>query len=127
MEREVFMERKYRGYPQPYMIYDREQQVQQSPQAAYSEDRRRMRAEHEYFKGIYPMTARRPQRFVEAEVDRMDAPGSAMYDEYPDREQLYRMRDRILDDTESDGFREDRDLVLVLLLNEMVRRRAERM
>lgn len=153
MEREVFMERIYRGYPQavweqqtvqsmgnsvvqdmgtgmmrdaermPYMLYNREQQQEWTE--AWS-DKRRRRAEQEYFKGLYPMSVRRCQRFVEAECDRCDKPGNPMYDEYPDREQLYRMRERILKNAEEMGFREDRDLVMLLLLNEIDRRRAEK-
>lgn len=142
MEREVFMGKIYRGYPQviweqlaaqsinngviqetemmPYMLYNREQQ-QEWP-GDWS-DKRRRRAEQEYFKALYPMSMRRCQQFVEAECDRLDVPGSPMYDEYPDREQLYRIRDRILKNAEAAGFRENRDLVLLLLLNEIEKRR----
>lgn len=145
MEREVFMERIYRGYPQavwgqmpaqnmensviqaaermPYMLYNREQQQEWTGDWS---DKRRRQAEREYFKGLYPMSARRCQRFVEAECDRCDTPGSPMYDEYPDREQLYRMRERILKNAGEMGSREDQDLVLLLLLNEIDRRRTEK-
>lgn len=108
---------------EPYMIYNREMQTE-VPNVW--DERRRMRAEYEYFRGLYPMSVRKWQRLVDEELDRNDGPGSAIYDEYPDREMLYRLRDRIIRNAAALGYLENQDLVLLLLLNEVLRRRAER-
>ena len=136
----LFMELIYRGYPlalqqaarsagtvmvqstemQPYMLYKREEQTREE------NGRRRIRAEHDYFKGLYPMTVRRWQVMVDEMCDRYDYPGSPIYDEYPDRESLFRMRDRIIRSAGVSGLEEDRNLAYVLLLAELCRRRAIR-
>ncbi len=108
---------------EPYMVYNRENR-QAWP--ADWDDRRRMQAEYDYVRGLYPMSVRGWQRFVEAEFDRNDGPGSQIYDEYPDREWLYRLRNRIVANAGAQGFIENEDVVLVLVLNEMLRRRVER-
>ena len=110
---------------EPYMIYNREAQAEVPP-ALTLDDRRRIRAEYEYFRGLYPMSVRRWQRFVEEEFDRHDRPGSAIYDEYPDREMLYPLRDRIIQNAAAQGYVENQDLVMILVLNEMLKRRALR-
>lgn len=107
----------------PYLLFNREERLQR-PEAW--DERRRMRAEYEYFRGMYPMTVRRWQRYVEEEFDRSDGPGSAIYDEYPDRESIYLLRDRIMKNAGEQGYIENKDLVLILVLNEMLRRRSER-
>lgn len=127
------MEMIYRGYPQaipvqaqetkPYMLYRREDQ--QDDDRGRSE-RRRMREEQEYFKGLYPPAARRCRQYVEGVCDRMDRPGSGMYDEYPDREYLGRMRDQVLDEAGRAGHHADRDMAWILLLEEVERRRRQR-
>ena len=135
----------YRGYPQafywpyaaqnvvmaaqevldtqlePYMVYRRENQTRWPMEW---DDRRRLRAEYDYFRGLYPMAVRRCQQLVEAECDRIDGPACCMYDEYPDRETLYRMCDRIQRTAREQGFPDDRDMIHVLLLNEILKRRA---
>lgn len=141
MEREVFMERIYRGYPQviweqlaaqslagsetqqPYLLYNRDAQP---GMPVPMDERRRIQAEYEYFRGMYPLAVRRWQRFVDMEVDANDVPGGAIYDEFPDREMIFRMRDRILRNAAAHGFVENQDLVMVLVLNEILRRRALR-
>lgn len=130
----------YRGYPQalwperrntapvtaqstemrPYMLYKREEQVNADS------GRRRIRMEHDYFKGLYPMAVRRWQGMVDEMCDRYDYPGSPIYDEYPDRESLFRMRDHIVRSAGENGLEEDRNLAYVLLLAELCRRRAIR-
>ncbi len=104
----------------PYMIYNWEEQ---SGQNNPWDDRRRIQAEYEYFHGLYPLSARSWQRFVEEEMDRSDVPGNMMYDEYPDRENLYLMRDRIMRNAGEQGRMENQDMVLILMLHEILRRR----
>lgn len=127
------MERIYRGYPQalpvsaqemkPYMLYRREERQEDSRGRS---EKRRMREEQEYFKGLYPPKARKCRQFVEEVCDRMDRPGSGMYDEYPDREYLGRMRDRVMDEAERAGMHADRDMAWILLLEEVERRRRQK-
>lgn len=131
------MERNYRGYPQgmdgsnwwrpnmgmaPYMIYNRE--AQQTRPDKWDE-KRRMQAEYDYIRGLYPTDVRRWQRFVEEEFDRNDGPGSSIYDEYPDREWIYRVRKRIMKHAGEQGPVTNEDMVLILMLHEMLRRRAK--
>lgn len=120
------MENIYRGYPRqetkPYMLYRREDQRPQRDDY----DRQRRCRDLEYFRGLYPQSMRRCQSFVEEGCDRYDYPGSPIYDDYPDRESLYRIRDGILKNAESRGYSADRDLTQLLLLHEIGRRRARR-
>ena len=132
----------YRGYPQyaqypqalaaaeqepvlqPYMIYHRQES---GPLAAAPQGYRRFLMEQEYFKGLYPLSVRRWQRLAEEESDRHDYPGSPMYDEYPDREFLYQVRNAMVRRGAEWGQEADdrmRDLAFVLLLGEVSRRRA---
>ena len=120
------MEMVYRGYPQkyenaPYRIYNREAQEKLPDEW---NDRRRIRAEYEYVRGLYPMNLRMWQRFVEEEFDRNDGLGSAIYDEWPDREWIYGMRNRIMRNAGEQGRIDEKDAVMVMVLHEMLRRRA---
>ncbi len=120
------MELVYRGYPQkyekkPYRIYNREFQQDMS---AEWDDRRRLQAEYEYVRGLYPLNMKNWQRFVEEEFDREDGPNSAIYDEWPDREWLYGMRSRIMRNAGEQGRMTNEDVVLVMILHEMLRRRG---
>ena len=49
-----------------------------------------------------------------------------MYDEYPDREFLYRVRDQIMKNAQDQGMEVRQDLTQVLLLEEIGRRRNTR-
>ena len=120
------MELVYRGYPQkyekePYRIYNREFQQDLSVEW---DDRRRLQAEYEYVRGLYPLNMKNWQRFVEEEFDREDGPNSAIYDEWPDREWLYGMRSRIMRNAGEQGRMTNEDVVLVMILHEMLRRRG---
>lgn len=101
----------YRGYPLSW-------------QTDAERDIRKIREEQEYFKGLYPQTVKKYQGIVDAECDRHDFPKSFIYDEYPDRETLFLVRDRIMHEGTKKGMEEERDMTYVLLLNEMERRRA---
>lgn len=115
------MERIYRGYPlpQPYMLYRREDQKGSAP-----DDRIERERDMEYFFGLYPRAVRRSQSLVEEGCDAFDYPGSPIYDRYPDREAIARIRDRILKNARDKGMEADRDLIELLLLHEILRRRV---
>lgn len=124
----------YRGYPQvlhmmeqngepkPYMIYRREEKKPVSEE----DERRRKQADREYFRGLCPQSMKRCRRLVEEGCDQYDRPGSPIYDDYPDREMIYGMRDGILRRAGELGLTEDRDIVQLLLLHEIQRRRERR-
>lgn len=50
----------------------------------------------EYLQQMYPVQAKRYQKRIVEILDQMDYEGSMIYDEYPDRWQLYRMSQNIL-------------------------------
>ena len=120
------MELMYRGYPQkyekePYQIDNSD--VPQTLPAEWDE-RRRIQAEYEYVRGLYPLNMKNWQRFVEEEFDREDGPDSAIYDEWPDREWLYGMRSRIMKTAGEQGRVTNEDAVMIMILHEMLRRRG---
>ena len=121
----VFMEKRYRGYPPevkkvPWMLYRREEQSA-GPVLTGNE----LRSEMDYLRGLYPLAAKRKQVLAEEACDLLEYPGSPMYDEYPDREFLYRellkVRERYPEETM--GGTEEQDLLQVLFVNEIYRRR----
>ncbi len=121
-----FMGMVYRGYPQalqPYMLYRREEQTPELF-AKSPRERRRHKNEVDYFKGLYPAAVRFCEQLVEELCDRLDYKGSPIYDEYPDRETICRMRNRIVRRAKELGRDADEDMTLVLLLNELLRRRT---
>lgn len=88
---------------------------------------------------LYPRLARQIQPLVTEECDRMEYDGSFMFDVYPDRLQLMRITDRIYDQVDKKHIQEDlmmqsvdshsvwlKDLISVMLLNEMYQRRCRR-
>ena len=121
----VFMEKRYRGYPPevkkvPWMLYRREEQSA-GPVLTGNE----LRSEIDYLRGIYPSAAKRKQVLAEEACDLLEYPGSPMYDEYPDREFLYRelLKVRERHPEETMGGTEEQDLLQVLFVNEIYRRR----
>ena len=54
-------------------------------------------ADLRFMKEMYPEAAKEIQALVEQELDNLDYEGSIIYDEYPDRVQLYRIVSRIYD------------------------------
>ena len=111
----------------------------------YERDRERL-------KEMYPKEAKRIQRVVEEECDKMEYDGSLMFDEYPDRVMVQKLCDdiynKVYDNTTAEveteqyrdrrpggGFpppppppprrdRGGRDLIEILLFDEMFRRRC---
>lgn len=93
----------------------------------------------EYLKEMYPKTTERIQQIVDEECDRQEFEGSILFDQYPDKIAVLRMVNRVYDrmrmegeDEEGVGDRNDggdnrlKDLINVMLLSEMYRRRAKR-
>lgn len=110
----------------------------------------------QYLQQMYPADAKRMQKKVEEECDKLEYEGSMMYDEYPDRVTILLIRDRIADalareDAEKDAVQDyemsdemnatqmrrpgpgmspfdpdRRNLLEVLLYNEMHKRRCKR-
>ncbi|MCD7737270.1 MAG: hypothetical protein LUI07_09995 [Lachnospiraceae bacterium] len=97
--------------------------------------------------GMYPETAKTLLPYIEEACDRMEYEGSAMYDEYPDYTTLYTLQEKIAEaavapvsacsgtggdlgdippsDKGKDGAdRMHNDLIRVMLLQEMHRRRT---
>lgn len=80
---------------------------------------------------LYPLMARRLQPYVEEVCTRLEYPGSMMYDEYPDQLSLLRKSKEVWENVLSgEDFGEKapvweqlQDLIGVLLLQEMIRRR----
>ncbi len=121
----------YMAYPMP-LIYD---------------DERIERRDYEYMKSMYPDAAKRILPYVEEECDRRDDARGMMYDEYPDKLQIRLMGRRIYErvmqnerslrgpehqkndaentDTLRDGQSWIRDLIEVLLYQELYKRRSD--
>ena len=117
----------YMAYPTPFE-YD---------------DERKERQDMEYMKSLYPNAVKRILPFVEDECERMEYEGSMIYDEYPDMLGIRLMCNRICERVEAMDRRDDiedelemqqnrwnnrrdiRDIVEVLLLNELMKRRNE--
>ena len=79
----------------------------------------------DYLRGLYPSAAKRKQVLAEEACDLLEYPGSPMYDEYPDREFLYRELSKVRQrhPEETAGGKEGQDLLQVLFINEIYRRR----
>ncbi len=93
-----------------------------------------------YFKQIYPNTAKQIQREIDKECDQLEYDGSLMFDEFPDRVSLDRISERVYDrlkdmddepSVEAKSFyhaptrRQNllRDFISIILLNEIFNRR----
>lgn len=92
----------------------------------------------EYMQQLYPKEAKRYQKLIAGILDKMDYEGSMIYDEYPDRMQLYRLAMDILDrvkreeknneesDPKADSperWQQIGDLIQILLFYEIYKRR----
>ncbi len=107
------------------------------PMPLQYDDDRIERRDFEYMKSMYPITVKKILPFVEEECERMSYEGSMIYDEYPDQLQMHMMCSRIYDkvrkqkpenDMEMEmqiAGRDDRlrDLIQILLFQELFRRR----
>ncbi len=95
----------------------------------------------EYMKRLYPKTAKAIQKEIDNECDKMEYDGSMMFDEYPDKEYIEMLIDRIYDRVKQTDEEPQveinslylypprrnqnylRDIVSLLLLSEMFNRR----
>lgn len=123
----VFMEKIYRGYPLevrngyaepkkvPWMLYRREKQAGRQEMTGNE-----FRAEMDYLRGLYPVSAKKNQILAEEACDLLEYPESPMYDEYPDREFLYRELSKVGErhPEETANGKEEQDLLQVLFINE---------
>lgn len=96
----------------------------------------------DYIQQMYPSQAKRYQKIITSILDRMDYEGSMIYDEYPDRWQLYKLSMEITDrikredekDTEQQGgntmsaeeMKWLADMIQILLFYEIYKRRHNR-
>ncbi len=92
----------------------------------------------EYVREMYPKAFSKIQEQVERECDRQEFAGSMMFDEYPDRLSMRRIANRIFDEVKKQEgnckkncihYPDNqwlKDIIMVLLLNEMCRRRQKR-
>ena len=110
----VFMEKI------PWMLYRREDRIRE-PERSGNE----FRSELDYLRGLYPVSAKKSQILAEEACDLLEYPESPMYDEYPDREFLYRELSKVRErhPEETAGEKEEQDLLQVMLVNEIYRRR----
>lgn len=82
----------------------------------------------EYLQQMYPAQARKYQKIIAETLDHMDYEGSMIYDEYPDRWQIYRLAqlvsDRIKEEAGCDtDNQETKEFVQVLIFYEIYRKR----
>lgn len=90
----------------------------------------------EYLQQMYPSEAKKYQKMIASILDKLDYEGSMIYDEYPDRWQLYKLSmdilDRIKREEQKDEDQKDTppekwewigDMVQILLFYEVYKRR----
>ena len=90
----------------------------------------------EYLQQMYPAEAKKYQKVIAGILDKLDYEGSMIYDEYPDKWQLYKLSKDILDRIRRDEERKNPetemtaekwewmgDLVQILLFYEIYKRR----
>ena len=112
------------------------------PLPMYYEDENTIIRDLEYLQQMYPAQAKRYQKVISNILDKLDYEGSMIYDEFPDRWQLYKLSTDILDrirreeekDKESDlenggseasleKWKWTGDLIQILLFYEIYKRR----
>ena len=82
----------------------------------------------EYLQEMYPTEAKKYQKVIAEILDRLDYEGSMIYDEYPDKWQIYRLTQVVVDRLKQSGNAEqdwDRitEFVQVLLCCEIYKKR----
>lgn len=90
----------------------------------------------EYLQQMYPAEAKRYQKMISSILDRLDYEGSMIYDEYPDRWQLYKLSMDILDRIKTEDSKKEEeekvppekwewmgDMIQILLFYEIYKRR----
>lgn len=94
-----------------------------------------------YLKELYPGSFMDMQRIIDDECDKLEYDGSIMFDEFPDKERLRGLEQKVYEAAKKDfeekttdnqikrGMPSDewlKDIMSVLLINEMMRRRSRR-
>lgn len=108
------------------------------PSPMYYQEEDSVARDLEYLQQMYPVEAKKYQKKISDILDKLDYEGSMIYDEYPDKWQIYRLSQRIVDILKKEE-REDRnykgkvnseekwewlsDLIQLLLFYEMYKRR----
>lgn len=78
----------------------------------------------EYLQEMYPLEAKKCQKVIAEILDRLDYEGSMIYDEYPDKWQIYRLTQIVVDKLKESGDAEPvTDFVQVLLCYEIYKKR----
>ena len=84
----------------------------------------------EYLQQMYPTQAKKYQKIIAEMLDSIDYDGSMIYDEYPDRWQIYRLTQMIVDKVKSEkdessdiDFGQLSEFIQVLLFYEIYRKR----
>ena len=90
----------------------------------------------EYLQQMYPAEAKRYQKMISSILDRLDYEGCMIYDEYPDRWQLYKLSMDILDRIKTEDKKKEEeervppekwewmgDMIQILLFYEIYKRR----
>lgn len=84
----------------------------------------------EYLQQMYPSQAKKYQKMIAETLDHIDYEGSMIYDEYPDKWQIYRLTQMIVEkitksDEENNDMDEERltEFIQVLLFYEIYRKR----
>ncbi|MCD7863647.1 MAG: hypothetical protein LUG61_09140 [Lachnospiraceae bacterium] len=96
-----------------------------------------LRRDMDYLRGLYPSDAQKYLKKIRDIIDYMDYEGSMIYDEYPDRWQLYRLAESIVKTLQTESENEEEkippqkwewvsDLVQVLLPEELLDRRQRK-
>lgn len=80
------------------------------------------REDGEFMKSLYPVEIMELQLMVEEKCDQLEYDGSLMFDQYPDKVRVLRVAESIWKQSEE----YDRNLIEVLVINEMLRRRMRR-
>lgn len=86
----------------------------------------------EYLQEMYPVEAKKYQKVIAETLERLDYEGSMIYDEYPDKWQIYRLTQIIVDKLKQQGSTENEndedwgritEFVQVLLCYEIYKKR----
>ena len=105
----------YMAYPLP-MYYQQEDSVTR---------------DLEYLQQMYPAEAKKYQKIIDETLDRIDYEGSMIYDEYPDKWQIYRLTQTVTDKIRKSGegepvaedWNKTAEFIQILLCYEIYRRR----
>lgn len=92
----------------------------------------------EYLQQMYPTEAKKYQKLIAGILDKIDYEGSMIYDEYPDRWQLYKLSGEIMERIKREEIQENPeaqtseekwkwlgDMVQILLFYEVYKRRHD--